>query len=175
MVWHRQINTSNSRNGRGGGHFEGAVIDNKEKYFKVAVINKGTVYSLDDRALIKNPRYHDIWLRSYANELGQLAKGVQDIKGTYTIIFIKKNEIPQDRWKNVTYGRIVVDYLPQKSEPYQTRLTVGGDKINYPYGVSTPTVDLTTIKLLWNSTISTPGANFYIMDVKYFYLITPMQ
>ena len=130
---------------------------------------------MEHRALIKHTKYRDIWLRSYANKLRQLAQGVQYIKVTYTIRFIKKNELPQDRWKDVTYICIVVDYRPQKSDPHQTRLTVGGEKFNYPYDVSIPTANLATIKLLWNSTISTPGEKFYTMDVKNFYLMTPME
>jgi hypothetical protein len=38
-----------------------------------------------------------------------------------------------------------------------------------------PTDDLTTVKLLFNSTISTPGASFYRIDLTNFYLNTPME
>ena len=54
------------------------------------------------------------------------------------------------------------------------KLTVSGDQINYPGNKSTPTADLTTVKLLLNSTISTPGAVFLGMDLANFYLNTPM-
>jgi hypothetical protein len=37
-----------------------------------------------------------------------------------------------------------------------------------------PTADLLTIRLLINSMISTPGARFFAMDIKNFYLCTPM-
>ena len=37
-----------------------------------------------------------------------------------------------------------------------------------------PTADLITVKLLINSIISTPGAKFMTMDIKDFYLNTPM-
>ena len=74
----------------------------------------------------------------------------------------------------VTYGRIVVYYWPQKPEPEITRLAVGGDRINYPDDVITPTSDITTSKVLINSTISTPGARLFSMDVKKFYLNTPL-
>ena len=140
-----------------------------------AIIDDETGNAMEYRALIKNPKYREVWQRSYANELGRLAQGVRDIKGTDTIRFIHKSDIPYDRWKDVTYGRIVVDFRPQKSEPHRTRLTVGGNKINYPFETSTPTADLATIKVLWNSTISTPGAKFVTMDVKNFYLMTPME
>jgi hypothetical protein len=47
--------------------------------------------------------------------------------------------------------------------------------VHYPYKVSTPTADLSTLKLLLNSVISTPGARFTTSDLKYFYLGTPMM
>ena len=54
------------------------------------------------------------------------------VEGTNTMFFIDKQYIPVDRWKDVTYGIVVVDYLPDKSNPYYTRLAVGGDRVNYP-------------------------------------------
>jgi hypothetical protein len=62
----------------------------------------------------------------------------------------------------------------KKSDPYRTRLTVGGDRVNYPGDCGTPTVDLLTVKLLLNSVISTPNAKFMTIDIKDFYLNTPM-
>ena len=53
-------------------------------------------------------------------------------EGTNTIFFIDKANVPAERWKDVTYGRVVVAYRPEKSYPYQTRLTVGGKLIAYP-------------------------------------------
>jgi hypothetical protein len=38
--------------------------------------------------------------------------------------------------------------------------------MNYPWEVATPTSDLTTAKLLFNSVISTTSAVFVILDVK---------
>ena len=87
--------------------------------------------------------------------------------------FLKYNDVPKN--KTVTYGRIVVDYRLQKSDPYRTRLTVGGNRIVYNNDVSTPTADLTTCKVLLNSTISTPNARFATIDIKNFYLNTPLD
>ncbi|KAL7474380.1 hypothetical protein ACHAW6_000355, partial [Cyclotella cf. meneghiniana] len=64
---------------------------------------------------------------------------------------------------------------PQKTEKEQTPLTRGGNSIDYPWEVTTPTADLTKAKLLFNSVISTPGARFLTMDIKDFYLNTPME
>ena len=74
----------------------------------------------------------------------------------------------------MTYGRIVVDYRPQKTDPNCTCLTVGSYLIEFPSDVSTPTEYLTTAKLVTNSTISTPGTRYMCGDVKNFYLGTPM-
>ena len=89
-------------------------------------------------------------------ELGRLANGYEDTKGTNTFKFMSLDEIhniPGDR--TVTYARIVVDYRPQKKDPNRVRITAGGNLIDYPGELTTRTADLTTSKILWNSTIST--------------------
>jgi hypothetical protein len=98
-------------------------------------------------------------------ELGRLAQGFDDKAGTNTVFFMTKDEIKQiPRDRTVTYARIVVDYCPQKDDPNRVRITVGGNLIEYPGELTTRTADLTTSKILWNSTISTPGATQYSTD-----------
>jgi hypothetical protein len=46
---------------------------------------------------------------------------------------------------------------------------------NYPGDCGTPTANLLTVKLLLNSIISTPNAKFMTLDLKDFYLMTPMK
>ena len=79
-------------------------------------------------------------------------------EGTETMKFIQNHEVPYD--KKVAYARFVCDYRPQKEEKERTRITVGGDRIDYQGEVSTKTAGLTTIKLLLNSVISSIGAKF---------------
>jgi hypothetical protein len=88
------------------------------------------------------------------------------------MFFINQNEVPMGR--KVTYMRLVVTDRPMKANPRRVRITVGGDKLDYPFEVSTRTADITTAKLLWNSVISTKDAKFCTMDIKDFYLNTPM-
>jgi hypothetical protein len=76
--------------------------------------------------------------------------------------------------KIFTYGRFVVDIHPNKTETHRVRLTVGVNLIQYTGDVSTRSADLTTSKCLWNSTISTEGATYILLDVKNFCLVTPM-
>ena len=51
---------------------------------------------------------------------------------------------------------------------------MGGNLINYPGDCGTPTANLLTVKVLFNSIISTPNARFMSIDIKDFYLKTPM-
>jgi hypothetical protein len=55
-----------------------------------------------------------------------------------------------------------------QKETDRTHLTVGGDQIEYPGDKSNRTGGLTTAKMLFNSTISMPGANKLIIDIKTF-------
>jgi hypothetical protein len=50
---------------------------------------------------------------------------------------------------------------------------MGGNLINYPGDCGTPTVDLLTVKHMFNSIISTPNVKFMTIDIKDFYLMTP--
>ncbi len=151
-----------------------AILDNRPHAtteFANEVFDKESGKMLTYRKLITHPKYQEVWMHSSANEFGRLAQGVGDwIKGTNTIFFIHKHQIPQDRWKDVTYAKFVCELKPNKAEVHRTRLTVGGDKVHYPGNVGTPTADLTLVKMHLNSVISTRGARY----VKNFYLNTPM-
>jgi hypothetical protein len=139
-----------------------------------AVINQDTGTSLEYRQLIQDETTLPVWNKAEANEFGYLAQGVGDrIEGSNTIFFIPRQAIPKG--KIVTYGRFVVDIRPNKTETHQVRLTVGGKLIQCLGDVSTLSADLTTSKCLWNSTISTDGAKYMCLDVKNFYLGTPMD
>ena len=111
------------------------------------------------------------------NKFGRLANGVGNrIKNpTNTIQFIRKKDIPQDCRKDVTYGSFVCSVQPEKKEKNRTRFTVGGDRINYPGAVATPTADMIVAKLLFNSVISTKGARFMTINISDFYLMTPLK
>ena len=134
-----------------------------------AVLDDDTGDLLEYRHLIKHPKYKDTWSNSFGKEIRRLATT------TETISFISKTDIPQDRKGDETYGRIVCVYREGKKDKYRTRITIGGNLINYPGDCGTPTADLLTVKLLFNSIISTPNAKFMSIDIKDFYLCTPMK
>ena len=74
------------------------------------------------------------------------------------------------RNKRKTYARYMVAYRPEKDEPYRTRITAGGDQLEYHWDVSTQVSTMETFKLLVNSTISTQGAWMCIGDNSNMYL-----
>eukprot|EP00804_Cyclotella_cryptica_P007549 CCRYP_010638-RA/>CCRYP_010638-RA protein AED:0.05 eAED:0.05 QI:0/0/0/1/1/1/3/0/1237 len=148
----------------------------KEVHRALAVMDQDTGTLLNYRAFLRHPAYHDNWTKSSANEFGRLANGVGGrIKGTNTIRFIRKRDIPKNRVKDITYSQFVCTIRPEKKEPNRTRLVVGRDRINYPGEVATPTADMLAAKILFNSVISTANARFMTMDISNFYLNTPLK
>jgi hypothetical protein len=57
----------------------------------------------------------------------------------------------------------------------QTKQNIGGDRINYPEDCSTPTADMLLFKCLLDSVVSTMRAKCLMIDIKDFYLNTPMK
>jgi hypothetical protein len=93
-----------------------------------AVIFPETGKSLKHQELITKLRHKTKWMKSTANEINRLYN-------TNTIRFIRRSDIPKGR--EVTYGSFVVDIKDHKEEKERTRLTVGGDQIEYPGDKST--------------------------------------
>ena len=124
-----------------GGHFT-AMKAAGRKYPKealAAVLDPETGDMMEYRHLVANPKYRPIWKPAYGKELGRLAQGLPGVvKGTDTIVFIEKCDVPFDRWRDITYGRICANYRPEKEDPYRIRLTVGGNLINFPGDCGTP-------------------------------------
>ena len=74
---------------------------------------------LEYRHLLKRPKDKIIWEGGMCNELGRLCNGHNNIKGTQTIKFVSRAQIPQGH--KVTYIRIVCDYKTNKSDPHRVR------------------------------------------------------
>jgi hypothetical protein len=130
-----------------------------------AVICPETGKSLKHQELITKLKYKIKLMQSTANEINRLYN-------TNTIRFIRRSNIPKGR--KVTYDSFVVDIKDHREEKERTRLTIGGDQIEYPGDNSTRTAGLTTAKILINSVISTLGAKFLVIDITYLYLNTPL-
>jgi hypothetical protein len=81
--------------------------------------------------------------------------------------------VPSDR--KVTYCKQEASIRLTKSETHRVRNVAGGNRLDFPGPTATQTASLTTIKVLLNSTISTPGARFSAFHIKNFYYGTPMS
>jgi hypothetical protein len=130
-----------------------------------AVICPDTDKSLKQNELITKLKYRIESMRSTANEINRLYNN-------NNIRFIQRSNIPKGR--KVTYGSFVVDIKDHKEEKERTRLTVGGDQIEYPGDKSTRTAGLTTAKNIINSVIFILGTIFLVIDINFFYLNTPL-
>jgi hypothetical protein len=137
--------------------------------FANAVLDDETGDLLEYQHLLKHPKYKEVWSKSFGKEIWHLATT------TKTIAFIEKQQIPQARCKDIIYGRIVCVYHLEKKDPYRTRIMMGRNLVNYPDNCGTPTADLLITKLMFNSIISTPNAKFMTINIKDFYLMTPMD
>jgi hypothetical protein len=78
--------------------------------------------------------------------------------------------------KDITCGSFICNYKPNKTEKEQTRLMAGGDRIHYPGECNTPPADnMLLFRCLLNSVVSTKGAKCLMIDIKDFYLNTPLK
>jgi hypothetical protein len=143
-----------------------------QRHHANAVIHPVTGKEMEYLALMKDPRLQPLWTRGFGNECGRLFQGIRDIPGTNTCFFIELKNILEDR--NITYGKIVCDYKRHQQEKERVRLTVGGDRLDYSGDVATSTADITTFRILINSTLSIDDASMMMMDIKNYYLGTPL-
>jgi hypothetical protein len=130
------------------------------------------------KKLMHDPATAEIWQTAFGKDFGGMAQG--DIKmgqkGTYAMFVMTHDKIKHILWqgKKITYRNPVVNYRPQKEDPYRIR-TAGGNLVTYKSSPSVCTADLDTAKLHWNSIISTPGATYMCLDIKTNYLTACLE
>ena len=137
------------------------------KHFALKAVNPDTGLDAEYPELLRSSEGQH-WEEQMCHEIGRLFQGYKETKGTDTCRFIRITEMEKGR--KATYARIVVADRPRKTEPRRVRMTVGGDKVDYPGEVTTKTTDLITAKVLINKVVSTPNARFMCVDIKDFYL-----
>ena len=128
-----------------------------------------------DLIIHPNPDIQQRWMESGENEFGRLCQGYppNDIEGLDVIEFIPWDTVPKS--KVVTYARYTVAYRPEKDEKYRTRITAGGDRLEYDGDVSTQVSTMETFKILLNSTVSTKGAKMFTGDISNMYLQSSLE
>ena len=72
---------------------------------------------MEYRHIIKSPKYKEEWGISFGNKIGRLCQGIEGRAAeTDTMFSIDKSEVPEDRVKDVTCGKINCHYREQKDE-----------------------------------------------------------
>jgi hypothetical protein len=152
------------------------IIDIKENCFGVVhLVTKQNITQY--KKLQHDPDLKHHWVLAMSKEVHRLTQGKEGVtKATNTIFFLSHKEIQCiPTICTVTYACIVLDHRPQKEDPNRICITVGGNLINYPFELTTLTTDMVSLKLLWNSTISTKGARFAGADIKNMYFQMPLN
>jgi hypothetical protein len=146
------------------------------------VLNPSTGKFLEHCQLHHDPHYKATWDTSYANELGQLCQGIStspypntkwvaDINTFFPIDF---HDIPFQKRMEICHTMVVCEVRPEKDDPDCTRITISSNHICFPGDMGTNIASLEVVKLLLNSILSCPGTHFSFIDLKNFYLDTPM-
>jgi hypothetical protein len=136
------------------------------------VIHPASGKEMQYKDIMKHPTLGPKYKTGFENELGRLCQGIRDIQGTNTCFFVELYIIQKDR--KITYRKLVCDHKPNKAETNRVRLTVGGNRLDYTGEVAISTADITTFKIIINSTLSTEDAKMMMMDIKNYYLGTPL-
>ena len=131
------------------------------------------------KKLMHDPATAEIWQTAFGKDFGGMAQGDNKTgqKGTNAMFVMTHEDIKRAlaNKKKFTYGNPVVDYRPQKDDPYRIRITAGGNLITCESSPSVRTADLDTAKLHWNSVISTPDGRYMCLDLKNFYLTAKLE
>ena len=98
----------------------------------------------------------------------------KQVAGTNTFFIIDYHDIPAHKQKEICHTMVVCEVRPDKDNPDRTHIAIGGNRICFPEDVGTNTASLKLFKLLLNSVLSRKGAHFSSIDLKNFYLDTPM-
>ena len=94
------------------------------------IYNKKTGKKETLKTLLNNQLTRPIWQKAASNEYGRLMDGNNtNMLGTNTMKPVTLQEIPKNC--KITYGTMVCDHRPLKSEPNRCRLVVGGDRLTY--------------------------------------------
>ena len=107
-------------------------------------------------------------MTAFGKDFGGMCQGDNKTgqKGTNAMFGMTPSNIPHiPKDRTIMYTWVAVNHHPQKEDPNRIRITAGGNLINYPGEITTRTANITTAKLLCNSVISTPGAQYTCLDI----------
>jgi hypothetical protein len=93
-----------------------------------AVIHMYSGKEMQYKDIMKHPKLGPKYKTGFGNELGRLCQVIRDIQGTNICFFVDLYNIP--KYRKRTYGKLVCDNTPNKTEKERVRLRVGGDMLD---------------------------------------------
>jgi hypothetical protein len=131
------------------------------------------------KQLMNNPATAEVWQIAFGKDFGGMAQGNNKTgqRGTNTMFVMTRDEVAHTLavGQFFTYANPVVDYQPQKEDPYRIGITAGGSFLKYEGNASVRMANLDMAKMHWNSVISTKGVKYMCLDIKNFYLTTKLE
>jgi hypothetical protein len=127
---------------------------------------------------MNDPVTANTWQTAFWKDFGSMCQGDNKMgaKGTNTMFVMKPEEVDHTPAARLaTYANIVVDYWPQKDNPYQICIIAGDNLIKYPGEWTTHTAGITTSKLHWNSALSIQQAKYMYLNLENFYPSEPID
>ena len=120
-------------------------------------------------ALLQHPneKIRDQWTQAGINEFSRLTQGCEDAEGVHAVSFVCEPQMLSE--KQAMHTRCVVDCRPEKDEPWQLRITCGGDQLECTGDTTTHSA---SVQL--NDTVSTPGAKAAAGDISNACLASPL-
>ncbi len=120
------------------------------------------------KSVCKGPE-GELWLAAAADEFDRL------IEETSTMRLVPWDKKPAKRKVSYYNPQIRIKTKGDGSREYRVRGTYGGDISDYQGPTSAQTADMMSIKILLNASVWEEGKNFMSLDIKDFYLGTPME
>ena len=131
------------------------------------------------KKLMNDPATAEVWQTAFGKDFGGMAQGDNKTgqKGTDAMFVMTREDIAHAHAAGnfFTYANPVVDYCPQKEDPYRIRITAGRNLVTYEGNASVRMADLDTAKMHWNSVISMKDARYMCLDIKNFYLTAKLE
>ncbi len=124
--------------------------------------------------LMNDPATAEVWQTAFGKDFGGMAQGNnktgQKRHGHYVCHDARRHKACIEGREKITYCNPVVDHRPQKEDPNRIWLMAGGNLFHCDEELSVPTAGLETVKLHWNSVVSTAMAKYMCIDLKKNYL-----
>ncbi len=131
------------------------------------------------KKLMNNPANAEVLQTAFGKDFEGMAQGDNKTrqKATNAMFMMTHDEIAHAYHEKIyfAFANPVVNYRPQKGDPNQIRIIAMGNLITYNGELSVRTAEINTVKLHWNSVMSTPNAKYMCLDIKKNYLTAALE